>query len=89
MIITQLNLRELNKYRDTQIHDLKSWELRINEVEKEASEAHVAVINEVDLEGPPTLMEYINAYKVAIIYIVGLYRMSGYKNFYIFWKNTI
>lgn len=62
-IVTQLNLRELNKYRDKQIGDLKSWEVRINDVEKEASEYHVSVINDVDLEGPPTLMEYINTYK--------------------------
>ena len=44
----------------------QSWEVRINDVEKEASEYHVSVINDVDLEGPPTLMEYINTYKVNI-----------------------
>ena len=28
-------------------------------------DAYVSVVNDVDLEGPPTTMEYINAYKVS------------------------
>jgi len=60
-IRTQLNLRELKKFRDKQTKQLKDWEEKINKIEKDDS--HVAVINNVDLESPPTLMEYINCYK--------------------------
>ena len=41
---------------------LKDWEEHINKIEKDDS--HVSVFNDVDLEGPPTMMEYINSYKV-------------------------
>jgi len=61
-IITQLNLRELDKVRRNQLADIKAWEKKINLVEKDA---HVSVVNDVDLEGPPNTMEYINAYKAS------------------------
>jgi len=57
----QFHLRELQKYRTKQINELKNWEERINVMEKD--DEHVSVINDVDLEGPPTTMAYINAYK--------------------------
>ncbi|XP_023328199.1 histone-lysine N-methyltransferase SUV39H1-A [Eurytemora carolleeae] len=56
----QLNLRELQTYRDNQLKQIKDWENKINDIEKDA---HVSVTNDVDLDGPPTLMEYINCYK--------------------------
>eukprot|EP00088_Acartia_fossae_P068772 TRINITY_DN8795_c0_g1_i4.p1 TRINITY_DN8795_c0_g1~~TRINITY_DN8795_c0_g1_i4.p1 ORF type:complete len:738 (-),score=180.02 TRINITY_DN8795_c0_g1_i4:264-2477(-) len=59
-IVHQLNLKEMEKARRRQLTDLKEWEVKINSVEKDA---YVSVDNDVDLEGPPSSMEYINAYK--------------------------
>ena len=42
---------------------MKEWERTINLVEKDA---FVSVINDADLEGPPSGMKYINAYKVLL-----------------------
>jgi len=60
-LIMQFQLRELDKYRKKQIKQLKSWEERINAMEKD--DERVSVMNDVDLEGPPTTMAYINSYK--------------------------
>jgi hypothetical protein len=41
----------------------QAWEKKINLVDNSAP---LLVENEVDLEGPPIQMEYINAYKVIV-----------------------
>ena len=45
-----------------QLQDIKDYEKEINEIDPHA---HVFVINDVDLEGPPRQMEYINAYRAS------------------------
>merc|ERR1711962_1875855 len=62
-LIKQLQLRDLKKHRDKQIQQLKNWEEAINLKEKEKDGVAVTVENLVDLQPPPTSMEYILAYK--------------------------
>ena len=56
----QLNIRQMVLARRKQLADLKEYEREINEIDPHA---HVNVINDVDLEGPPRQMKYINAYR--------------------------
>ena len=42
--------------------DIKQYEKEINIIDPHA---HVSVINDADLEGPPRQMQYINAYKAS------------------------
>ena len=57
----QLTIKSMILEREGQVQDLRKYEKEINEIDKD--DAHVFVINEVDLEGPPRQMQYINAYK--------------------------
>ena len=57
----QLTIKSMILERESQVQDLRKYEREINEIDKD--DAHVFVINEVDLEGPPRQMQYINAYK--------------------------
>ena len=56
----QLAIKSMILAREAQLQDLKKYEEEINEIDPSA---RVSVINEVDLEGPPRQMQYINAYK--------------------------
>lgn len=58
----QLALKSMLLEREAQLQDLRKYEKEINEIDPHA---HVSVINDVDLEGPPRQMEYINAYKAS------------------------
>jgi len=58
----QLALKSMVLEREAQLKDLRKYEKEINEIDPHA---HVSVINDVDLEGPPRQMEYINAYKAS------------------------
>jgi len=58
----QLHTRDMLRARDNQLEDLKSYEREINTIDPHA---HVSVINDADLEGPPRQMQYINAYKAS------------------------
>lgn len=53
----QLKLREMVRVRSDQVDDLRKYEKEINEIDPHA---HVYVINEADLEGPPRQMQYLN-----------------------------
>ena len=56
----QLAIKSMLLEREAQLQDLRKYEKEINEIDPHA---HVSIINDVDLEGPPRQMEYINAYK--------------------------
>jgi len=56
----QVAIKSMLLERDNQIQELRKYEKEINEIDPHA---HVFVINEVDLEGPPRQMQYINEYK--------------------------
>ena len=56
----QLAIKSMLLERKSQMLDIKKYEEEINQIDPHA---HVFVINDVDLEGPPRQMEYINAYK--------------------------
>ena len=58
----QLAIKSMLLEREAQLHDLWKYEKEINEIDPHA---HVSVINDADLEGPPRQMEYINAYKAS------------------------
>jgi len=58
----QLNTRDMLRARQNQLEDLSDYEKEINIIDPHA---HVSVINDVDLEGPPRQMQYINAYKAS------------------------
>jgi len=58
----QLHTRDMLRARDNQLEDLKNYEKEINTIDPHA---HVSVINDADLEGPPRQMQYINAYKAS------------------------
>ena len=58
----QLAIKSMLLEREAQLQDLRKYEKEINEIDPHA---HVSVINDVDLEGPPRQMEYINAYKAS------------------------
>ena len=49
--------------RKLQLKKLKEWEICINKIS--AGSAHISVENEVDLNGPPSDMTYINDVKPA------------------------
>ena len=53
-------IRQMTLARKKQLQDIKDYEKEINEIDPHA---HVSVINDVDLEGPPRQMKYINAYR--------------------------
>ena len=55
-------IRQMTLARRKQIQDMKDYEREINEIDPHA---HVSVINDVDLEGPPRQMKYINAYRAS------------------------
>ena len=56
----QTSTRKMILARRKQLAELKVYEDEINEIDPHA---RVSVINEVDLEGPPRQMKYINAYR--------------------------
>ena len=56
----QLAIKSMLLERKSQMLDIKKYEEEINQIDPHA---HVFVINDVDLEGPPRQMDYINAYK--------------------------
>jgi len=58
----QLKIRELHRVRGQQVEDLKKYEKEINIIDPHA---HVSIINDVDLEGPPRQMQYINSYRAS------------------------
>merc|ERR1712130_52817 len=58
----QLNTRDMIRARQNQLDNLSDYEKEINIIDPHA---HVSVINDVDLEGPPRQMQYINAYKAS------------------------
>jgi len=58
----QLMIRDMFKAREAQLDDLTRYEEEINTIDPHA---HVSVINDADLEGPPRQMQYINAYKAS------------------------
>merc|ERR1719431_2134229 len=59
----QVRFREMVRVRTEQLHELQKYEKEINTIDH--SGAHVQVINECDLEGPPRQMQYINSYRTA------------------------
>jgi len=59
----QVKIREMVRLRADQLNELAKYEKEINEID--SASAPVQVINDVDLEGPPRQMQYINAYKAA------------------------
>jgi len=58
----QLATRDMLRAREDQIDDLRKYEKEINTIDPHA---HVSVINDADLEGPPRQMQYINCYKAS------------------------
>ena len=54
-------LQHVREKRKEQLARLKDWEKEINVIDK--GSAKLVVENDVDLEGPPRQMKYINAYK--------------------------
>jgi len=58
----QLRNRDMFNARSDQLEDLKKYETEINQIDPHA---HVSIINDADLEGPPRQMQYINAYKAS------------------------
>lgn len=56
----QMLAGDVDRARDKQRIDIKSWENEINSVDKNS--AKIMVENEVDLEGAPRKMKYINQY---------------------------
>jgi len=58
----QLKIRDMLRTREAQLADIKQYEKEINIIDPHA---HVSVINDADLEGPPRQMQYINAYKAS------------------------
>jgi hypothetical protein len=48
--------------RELQLKKLKEWEICINKI---SAAAHISVENDVDLDGPPSDMTYINDIKPA------------------------
>ena len=58
----QLLAREVRDAREKQLREIRSWEHEINSGDKNAT--RIAVENDVDLEGPPRRMTYINQYMV-------------------------
>lgn len=58
----QLATRDMLRARENQLDDLREYEKEINTIDPHA---HVSVINDADLEGPPRQMQYINAYKAS------------------------
>jgi len=59
----QVRFREMVRVRTDQQHELQKYEKEINTIDH--SGAHVQVLNECDLEGPPRQMQYINSYRAA------------------------
>lgn len=57
----QIMLRHVREKRKEQLARLKEWEKEINQINGDA--AKLLVENEIDLEGPPRQMTYINKYK--------------------------
>ena len=57
----QIMLKHVREKRKEQLARLKEWEKEINVIDK--GSAKLVVENDVDLEGPPRQMKYINAYK--------------------------
>ena len=58
----QLALRDMLRAREDQLDDIRKYEKEINIIDPHA---HVSVINDADLEGPPRQMQYLNAYKAS------------------------
>ena len=48
-------IREMFRARNEQLQDLQKYEKEINTIDPHA---HVSVINDVDLEGPPRQVRY-------------------------------
>merc|ERR1719341_2926 len=59
----QVRIREMVRLRTDQLNELAKYEKEINQID--SASAHVQVVNDVDLEGPPRQMQYINAYRAA------------------------
>ena len=59
----QVKIREMVRIRSDQLNELAKYEKEINRID--SASAPVQVINDVDLEGPPRQMQYINAYRAA------------------------
>jgi len=58
----QLAVRDMLRAREDQQEDIRKYEKEINIIDPHA---HVSVINDADLEGPPRQMQYLNAYKAS------------------------
>lgn len=58
----QLAVRDMLRAREDQLDDIRKYEKEINIIDPHA---HVSVINDADLEGPPRQMQYLNAYKAS------------------------
>ena len=59
----QVRIREMVRLRTDQLNELAKYEKEINQID--SASAPVQVVNDVDLEGPPRQMQYINAYRAA------------------------
>ena len=61
-------LRHVKEKRAEQLQNLKEWADEANTLDcssaGNAQNARITVVNEVDLEGPPRHMTYMNSYKV-------------------------
>ena len=61
-------LRHVKEKRAEQIQNLKEWIDEVNSLDRSSvgntQNAKITVVNDVDLEGPPRHMTYMNFYKV-------------------------
>ena len=64
-------LRHVKEKRAEQIQNLKEWIDEVNSLDRSSvgntQNAKITVVNDVDLEGPPRHMTYMNFYKVTKI----------------------
>ena len=62
-------LRHVKEKRAEQIQNLKEWIDEVNTLDCSSVgntyNAKITVVNDVDLEGPPRHMTYMNSYKVS------------------------
>ena len=64
-------LRHVKEKRAEQLKNLKEWSDEVNKLDRSSrgnsQNAKIVVVNDVDLEGPPRHMTYMNSYKVSVI----------------------
>lgn len=60
--LTTIMFSQEKSKRELQLKKLKEWEICINKI---SAAAHISVENDVDLDGPPSDMTYINDIKPA------------------------